>query len=365
MKNDRRKKKKLIPLAGLIAIHIAALGAALLLFALPHHVIAHEEVAVGIRSSRTITQNTATAEPVMTPVPATAEPVAATQSAAVSEPVVTPEPTPEPTPVPTDAPGSFRIRFSDKFTDGGVKVTDSLFQNENVNITFSTIRYGGADCHIADIYVADISCFATCLAKDTYGKGYSESCKSMAKRNDSLVLLSGDFYGARSDGVVIRNGMLYRNKRSSRDIAVLYWDGTMKTFSPKGFKAETEMANGAYQAWNFGPMLLDENGQPMTRFNSDVSRSNPRSAIGCIEPGHYCFVMVDGRSRKSDGLELKELSQLMFELGCTSAYNLDGGQSAVMVRGAETLGKPVKGGRKISDALMILAEPLEIQEGQQ
>ena len=57
---------------------------------------------------------------------------------------------------------------------------------------------------------------------------------------------------------------------------------------------------------------------------------NPRSVIGYYEPGHYCFVLVDGRRKYSRGLTMKELSQLMYTLGCVRAYNLDGGATAHM-----------------------------------
>ena len=69
----------------------------------------------------------------------------------------------------------------------------------------------------------------------------------------------------------------------------------------------------------------------MTKFNSVVLKRNPRSAIGYYEPGHYCFVEVDGRIPASRGMTMEQLSQLFEDLGCRSAYNLDGGQSAGIV----------------------------------
>jgi exopolysaccharide biosynthesis protein len=50
---------------------------------------------------------------------------------------------------------------------------------------------------------------------------------------------------------------------------------------------------------------------------SDTSASkfkvkNPRSAIGYYEPGHYCFIVVDGRQNGySDGMTLDELAQTL------------------------------------------------------
>ena len=80
-------------------------------------------------------------------------------------------------------------------------------------------------------------------------------------------------------------------------------------------------------------MLLEEDGQPLEKLNADyaIAISNPRSAIGYYEPGHYCFVTADGRQYDwSEGLSIQQLAQLMSDLGCKAAYNLDGGASALM-----------------------------------
>ena len=106
-------------------------------------------------------------------------------------------------------------------------------------------------------------------------------------------------------------------------------------------------------------MLLD-NGQPMTEFNSDVQRANPRSAIGYFEPGHYCFVQVDGRIESSRGMTLEELSQLFADLGCTVAYNLDGGQSSGIVWQGQLQSYPYN--RPVSDIIYV-SETIGEEEG--
>jgi len=335
----RRQPK---PLWLVIVCHILALGIALLVYATFHHVIVREEVAEGLKSSRSGAVEAMAQE---TPVPEV-------QAEIVSEATVEPEITPEP--APTDAPGSFRIKFADKFTTGAVEATDTTYRSANVNLTVSTTRYMESDCHVADVYVADIGYLVTAMADDKYGRGFREWPAEFAQRYNALITLSGDYYGGRSDGVVIRNGTLYRDQFVSSDVCVLYWDGTMKTMEAYEFDVDTEMANGAYQAWNFGPILLDKQGQPMTEFNSDVLKANPRAAIGYYEPGHYCLVMVDGRSSRSDGLAMEDLSKFMHSLGCTAAYNLDGGQTAVMACGDKLINDQAGSGRQCSDYIMVL-----------
>ena len=114
-------------------------------------------------------------------------------------------------------------------------------------------------------------------------------------------------------------------------------------------------ARGVWQTWNFGPMLLDENGDPLTVFNSPdhIEEDNPRAVIGYYEPGHYCFVLVDGRQRGySMGLTLEQLTVLMKDLGCTRAYNLDGGISAQLAWHSKRINHP-GANRSLADILYI------------
>ncbi len=150
------------------------------------------------------------------------------------------------------------------------------------------------------------------LADDTYGTGFSEKTVDMAIKTDAIVAVSGDNYGGRNDGIVIRNGVLYRDELYE-DILIMNNDGSMETFSPEDFDIDTVLQNGAWQGWSFGPLLLTD-GLPMEKFNSNVNPKNPRSAIGYFEPGHYCFVLVDGRQGDySSGMTLQDLSKVFYK----------------------------------------------------
>ncbi len=178
----------------------------------------------------------------------------------------------------------------------------------------------------------------------------------MDTASGALLAMTGDFYGYQDEGVVIRNGVVYRADDTNLDICVLYYDGTVETFSPDAFNLDNAVAKGAYQGWTFGPALLDANGNLPTEYNakSSIKDLNPRSGFGCIEPGHYCFVVVDGRDKGySRGVTLEEFSQIFKNLGCVAAYNFDGGKSAVMTYNDEMVNLPYEGGRGVSDIVLI------------
>ena len=112
------------------------------------------------------------------------------------------------------------------------------------------------------------------------------------------------------------------------------------------------MAEGAWQAFSFGPSLLDENGQLRGRYKQ--VNHDPRTIIGMVEPGHYLFIVVDGRQNGySDGLTYYESALLARQLGCTVAFNLDGGKTSQMLFEHKLANHPYKGGRDTSDLICI------------
>lgn len=83
------------------------------------------------------------------------------------------------------------------------------------------------------------------------------------------------------------------------------------------------------------PSLLDCEcrGVPPTRFPYDWNDTRaPRTALGMRDDGSVLLVVVDGRAdlAHSIGVTLAELAQIMLNLGCCSAMNMDGGGSSVM-----------------------------------
>ena len=244
-------------------------------------------------------------------------------------------------------------KFADRYTDT-VVVTGNSYSSPNVSITVSQETLGRTTYYLADIYVRDITCFRSALAGDTFGSGFRDSITDMALMNNALIAINGDYYGNTNEGVVIRNGVIYRANRTDCDVCVLYYDGTMKVMPGSSFSVEDAIADGAWQAWTFGPALLDTDGSILTQFSSTnrIISANPRTAIGYYEPGHYCMVVVDGRG-ESAGITLPDLSELFYDLGCRAAYNLDGGNSSIMVWNNEVVNDPSGGGRESSDALLI------------
>lgn len=215
--------------------------------------------------------------------------------------------------------------------EGGTVIGE--YSDSNTSITLKQYRAYDSDIYVADVMVSDVSVLKTALANNTYGRNITDTTSNMAKENNAVLAINGDYYGARQAGYVIRNGNLYRNTSGDRDALVITKTGEFEFVSENETSADELLQSGAYQVLSFGPVLL-EDGEISVGENDEVGMamaSNPRTAIGYLGNNHYVFVVSDGRTSESAGLSLYELATFMKELGVTDAYNLDGGGSSTMV----------------------------------
>ncbi len=86
-----------------------------------------------------------------------------------------------------------------------------------------------------------------------------------------------------------------------------------------------------------------------------VVRRHPRTAIGITKDNKIYIAVVYGRQPKiTAGASITEMTMLMKKLGCTEAFNLDGGGSSMMVVNNKKTGKSsdLSGERAIGDALI-------------
>ncbi|MHB1050422.1 MAG: phosphodiester glycosidase family protein [Bacteroidota bacterium] len=92
-----------------------------------------------------------------------------------------------------------------------------------------------------------------------------------------------------------------------------------------------------------GAPTLVKNGQVHVTYDEEVmfgsgvglDNGDPRTAVGYTADDHVIMLVADGRGT-SVGVSLPELAQIMIDLGCVEAMNLDGGGSTQM--GAKTSG---------------------------
>lgn len=232
-------------------------------------------------------------------------------------------------------------------------VTKNSYESEDISINITTKYEYDTKIYIADVTVSDVSFLRAGLANGVFGRNIKETTSDIAKENNAIFAINGDFYGFRDSGPVIRNGVLYRsNKRNgSNDVLAVYNDGSFVTMKEENVDAQNLLDSGVLQLFSFGPTLVD-NGQISVSANQEVEQSmnsNPRTAIGMISPLHYVFVVSDGRTSESAGLSLAQLAAVMQDAGCQFAYNLDGGGSSTMWFMGDVVNNPTTNGNSISE----------------
>lgn len=218
--------------------------------------------------------------------------------------------------------------------------------------------------YVADVVLKDSKDLASAFAKNTFGRNIVESTSKIASDHNAILAINGDYYGFRSDGVIIRGGILYRNS-PARPAMALFKDGTMKAVEEGQPSADDLLAAGVMNTFSFGPVLIRD-GKVTGDFtqvkidsnfgNRSIQNANPRTGIGIIAPNHYVFVVVDGRTPNySRGMTLSEFAKVFEDLGCVEAYNLDGGGSSTLYFMGRVVNNPLgkQEERSVSDILYI------------
>ena len=219
------------------------------------------------------------------------------------------------------------------------------------------------------------------LGSDT--KAGKEAMTSMARKAGALVAINTVYFNTKSEpcrvvGWLVAGGQelspptraIERNGRSLPVARAAFaldrqhgmefgWalgtdQGVRRLLSPwDGQAAAASREAGAWHpcesALSAGPMLwlggVPVNSRKEERLFENEDVRHPRTALGRTRDGQLVWVVVDGRykDRRSVGMSIAELTQLMGSLGCVDALNLDGGGSSTLVIGGELINRPEGG----------------------
>lgn len=244
--------------------------------------------------------------------------------------------------------------------------TESTYQDASLSVTMERLWYGDAHFNVARVKIADASQLRTALA-GPFGKK-TNKISAIAKNNNAVIAIGGDYCTNEEGGYVVRMGETYRKKPvKTRDMLITDENGDFHII-PKSDAATLKALMEEHtliNVFNFGPALvIDGELQEISKeYRYNPYGMEPRCAIGQVGPLEYLLVVVDGgggrtvtitgedgSKRESSGCQVATLAQFMYEQGCQQAYNLDGGNSALMVFGDENYSqKSVSAERSVSD----------------
>lgn len=248
--------------------------------------------------------------------------------------------------------------------------TATSYTSDDTSISITTYTQGTGDdtitYYVADLTLSDATSLRGAFANNQFGENITALVSETATANNAILAVNGDYYGFRDSGIVIRNGVVFRDSGAREGLA-MYRDGTVKVYDETQTTAAQLVADGVWNTLSFGPAIV-ESGAAVSGIdqvevdtnvgNHSIQGEQPRTAIGVTADGHILLVVVDGRDPGySRGATLPELADIMISLGATTAYNLDGGGSSELWFNGVVVNQPSNGGeRATSDILYIAAE---------
>jgi len=247
-------------------------------------------------------------------------------------------------------------------------ITDTTYTSDAASITVTQYTQGSGDdtvtYYVADLDLSDPTVLRSAFANNQFGENITALVSETAEANGAVLAVNGDYYGFRDSGIVIRNGVVYRDD-GAREGLVFYKAGTVAIYDETQTTAAELVADGAWNTLSFGPAIVDDGAvidgiddvEIDTNIgNHSIQGEQPRTAIGVTADGHILIVVVDGRDPGySRGVTLTELADIMISLGATTAYNLDGGGSSELWFNGEVVNQPSNGGERATSDILYVA----------
>lgn len=286
--------------------------------------VATPKASATVAVARRTATATATSAPSVT---ASATPTRTATASSTASPTATKSATPTATATKASAP----VITANSYTGNGISIAISKGTTGSGN--------GKVTYYVADVTLDDATQLRSAFANNEFGTNIIDLPSSIARGSKAVFAINGDYYGFRTDGIVVRNGVVYRDKGVRTGLA-FYRDGTVKVYDETKTTGKQLVASGVWNTLSFGPALVIggevqagiDNVEVDTNFgNRTIQGQQPRTLVGIAGNNHLIFVVVDGRQPGySVGVTMTQAAQLMAQLGCQTAYNIDGGGSATM-----------------------------------
>ena len=233
-------------------------------------------------------------------------------------------------PLPMDlSPG--RVPTQSLFTDSG-------YQDDSITLRLETNQHEGVVFRVAYVDIKDPSQLRTASA-GKLGSNRVAMISSMAARNNAIIAINANYLSndPNKTSFEYRMGEKVRAKfNKTKDLMITDENGDFHVFvksRQEEVQAFLDSGHRIINAFTFGPayikddVLLELDGN----YSYNPHGREPRMAIGQMGPLSYVLVLAEGRTQDSQGVTQQEMADYLYRLGCSQAFNFDGGNSATMV----------------------------------
>ena len=191
---------------------------------------------------------------------------------------------------------------------------------------------------MSEVKIAHPSQFRRFLSGGSFGSGIQLKASEMAGSVNAVVASSGDFYAHRRMGISVYNGLVHRVKSEYLDTCYIDENGDMLFSYRKELKTVEEAqqfvdANSIRFSLAFGPaLILDGQKLKLSEYAiGDIPEPHCRAALCQMDQLHYLLVTAGIENDCGKMINIYTFQDVLMSFGCDKAYNLDGGQTAVLI----------------------------------
>ena len=162
----------------------------------------------------------------------------------------------------------------------------------------------------------------------------AKTAEAKAAINASGFIRNKETRALSPNGTLIIDGKLYTDKGGS---IIGFNNDNVLTLTKES--ATSAIEHGMKNAVSFEPFLI-VNGEPSKFKKGGGYGLRPRTAVGQRKDGTVLFVVIDGNSYGTTGIDMEELTDIFIRYGAYNAANLDGGGSSSLVVEDKLINKP-------------------------
>ena len=211
----------------------------------------------------------------------------------------------------------------------------------------------------SEIKIAHPSQFRRFLSEGQYGSGVLHTTSEMAASVNAVVASAGDYYGYRSVGVLVNNGITYRSKASNLDTCFIDDNGDLLFVNGTDLPDESAVKkfveeNNVRFSLCFGPLLIKDGEYcaPPRYSLGEIGGTYSRAALCQMDSLHYVLVTANMEPGNRNVPTLRMFAEALYDLDIPNAYTLDGGQTATIVMNDKVFNTVSYGAeREISDII--------------
>ncbi len=248
--------------------------------------------------------------------------------------------------------------------------TEDGYEDATLSIRVEKIVTDTGTWNVAHVRIVHPSQLRTVVT----AKGKTNKISTMARASRAVLAIGGEYFASDEGGFIVRMGKVIQSRKTpyeTRDLLCIDENGDFhilvrkrdaknngrsKSINPE-FAAQLKRLTAEHtlvNVFDFGPaLIIDGVVQPLPdTYAFNLKHREPRCAIGQVGPLEYVVVVVDAARDGKSGATYEELAAFMAEQGCVQAYNLDGGNSALMFfHGANFSDKSASAERSVSDII--------------